>query len=453
MKKNLEEFNLFTEKLQYDLQNHSEIEESKSNGNDNKEISLIRAEELKHKIDDYLKAKSKIPKGLESTQAIIERQKNIMSILGATKEQWNDYKWQLKNRITDADLLAKILNLSSEEKEQIQKVGEVFRWAISPYYLSLIDPENPYDPIKLMSIPMLVELNDDDSDLDPMNEKHTNPAGSITRRYPDRLIINVTNECAMYCRHCQRRRNIGGTDHHVSREKLQESIDYIKENKEIRDVLITGGDAFSLSDEQLEWIIKQVSEIEHVDYIRLGTRIPITMPQRITDDLCNMLKKYHPIYVNTLFNHPMEVTEESKKACEKLVNAGIPMGNQAVLLNGVNNDKHVMKCLNQEILKIRVKPYYIFHGKHVKGTRHFNTSIDSGLEIMEYLRGYTSGMAIPSYIVNAPKGGGKTPLLPQYLLSKGNDYVMLRTWEGKVIKMEDKPACDMKSIIDEKYHK
>lgn len=416
--------------------------------NEETRVSLERADVLKHKIDDYMLARKSISRGLELEDVIQGRKKKILNILNGTEEDWNNYKWQLSNRITDVDTLSKILDLSEKEKQNINEVASKFRWAISPYYLSLIDPKDPYDPIKLLSIPMKVELNDDENDLDPMNEKYTNPAGCITRRYPDRLIINVTNECAMYCRHCQRRRNIGQTDSHNSKAMIQESIDYIRENEEIRDVLVTGGDSLTLKDDMLEWILSELKSISHVDYIRLGSRTLVTMPQRVTDDLCNMLKKYHPIYINTHFNHPMEITEESKKACEKLANAGVPLGNQAVLLNGINNDKFIMKSLNHELLKIRVKPYYIFQSKHVKGTRHFNTSVDSGIEIMEYLRGYTSGLAIPTYIINAPKGGGKTPILPQYLISKGTDYLMMRTWEGNVVKMEDHPAVDIKKVID-----
>ena len=413
------------------------------------EISLERASQLKSRIEDYMNIRKEIPKGLELKTEINERKEHILKVLGGTEENWNDYKWQLSNRITNVDTLSKILKLTKSEIEQIRKVEDQFRWAISPYYLSLIDPKDIVDPIKLMSIPSFVELEDEQYDLDPMGEEFTNPAGSITRRYPDRLIINVTNECAMYCRHCQRRRNIGQQDCHQSREVLQESIDYVRENEEIRDVLITGGDPLTLSDNMLEWIISELRKIPHVDYIRLGTRTLVTMPQRITDEFCEMIKKYHPIYINTHFNHPMEITEETKVACEKLANSGVPLGNQAVLLNGVNNDKFVMRCLNHELLKIRVKPYYIFHSKHVKGTKHFNTSIDDGMEIMEYLRGYTSGMAIPTYIINAPKGKGKTPLLPQYLISKGTDYIMIRTWEGEVIKVEDTPAVDIRSLIKE----
>ena len=412
-----------------------------------REISLQRAQELKSRIEDYLEARKTIPKGLEMQEKLQQRKQTILNVLGGTEENWRDYKWQLKNRIKDVDTLTKIINLTDDEKKAVKEVGENFRWSISPYYLSLIDPDKTFDPIKLMAMHSFMELEDTYTNLDPMNEEHTNPAGTITRRYPDRLIINVTNECAMYCRHCQRRRNIGTEDLATPRPKVQESIDYIAANPEIRDILITGGDPLTLSDSQLEWIISQLHAIPHVEYIRLGSRTPVTLPQRITDDLVNMLKKYHPIFLNSHFNHPMEVTEEAKEACEKLANNGVPLGNQAVLLNGINNDKYVMRCLNHELLKIRVKPYYLFHAKSVKGTRHFNTSIDDGLEIMEYLRGYTSGMSIPTYIVNAPGGKGKTPILPEYLISRGKNYFTIRTWEGEVLHHENHPTIDLKKAI------
>ncbi|MEG0129801.1 glutamate 2,3-aminomutase, partial [Clostridium sp.] len=380
-----------------------------------REISLERASTLKSRIDDFLNAKDSIKKGLDKNIASrIESQKEkIMKYFNATEEQWDDWKWQFSNRICDAETLSKLIDLSDREKEEIKKVEGEYRWAISPYYLSLID-EDKFNPVRLQAIPCGIEL-DGDGEIDPMGEEFTNPAGTITRRYPDRLIIYVTNECAMYCRHCQRRRKIGSEDNHSTKNAIKESIEYVRNNKEIRDVLITGGDSLALSDNNLEWIISELRSIEHVEIIRLGSRTLVTVPQRITDDLVNILKKYHPIYINTHFNHPLEITEESKKACEKLANAGIPLGNQAVLLNGINNDKYVMRVMNQELLKCRVRPYYIFHAKHVKGTTHFNTSVDDGLEIMEYLRGYTSGLAVPTYIVNAPNGKGKTPILPQYL--------------------------------------
>ncbi len=411
-----------------------------------RDISQKRAIELKEKIKEYLSKKEKIDKGLEKKEEILKRKKIILDVLNGTEEDWNDYKWQLKNRINKVDVLNKIISLSEDEKKILNDVSEKYRWGISPYYLSLMNFTKKYGPIRLMSIPLLNEIKDTYGMLDPMSEEYTNPAGCITRRYPDRLILNVTNECAMYCRFCQRRRNIGQQDKVKSKDIIDESIDYIKANEEIRDVLITGGDALTLNDQILEDIISRVRAIEHVEIIRIGTRTPVTMPQRITKELCDMFKKYHPMYINTHFNHPMEVTEEAKKACEMLSEAGIPLGNQAVLLNGINNSPHVMKCLNQELLKCRVKPYYIFHAKSIKGTSHFSTSIEDGLAIMNNLRGFTSGMAIPTYIVNAPKGKGKVPLNSNNIVEKGDGYVVIKTWEGEKLKIKNHNTINIKQV-------
>jgi glutamate 2,3-aminomutase len=359
-----------------------------------------------------------------------------MSVLGAKDEQWNDWRWQLRNRINSAHMLGKIIELTDEERREIEQVEKVYAWAVSPYYCSLMQ-QDMADPVRRMAIPSGEELNDETGKLDPMGEQLTNPAGTITRRYPDRLIVYITSECGAYCRFCQRRRNIGSRYGMNSRKVIQESIDYIRENTEIRDVLLTGGDPLTLKDEALEWILKSLREIPHVEIIRIGTRVPVYLPMRITDELCEMLKKYHPIYVNTHFNHPIEISVESKKGVEKLVNAGIPVGNQMVLLNGVNNDKYVVRKLNQELLKIRVRPYYIFHTKSVKGTSHFKCKLDEGLEIMEHLRGFTSGLAVPYYIVNAESGLGKVPMLPQTLVEKGDGYFTMRTWEGEIVRCEE----------------
>jgi glutamate 2,3-aminomutase len=420
------------------------------NENDKRKISLDRAEELKAKIKDYLEIKDTIPRGTSKEQEakILAKKENILSFFNATEENWKDWKWQLSHRISDVDNLAKIINLEPWEVDNIKKVQEKFRWSISPYYASLIDDENKLDPVKIQSIPTLLELAEE-GEADPMSEEFTNPAGAITRRYPDRLTINVTNQCAMYCRHCQRRRNIGSVDNHRSRQDLEESIEYIRNNPEIRDVLITGGDPLTFSDDMIDWLLGELNSIPTLDYIRIGTRTLVTMPQRISDNLLNIFKKYPPLYINTQFNHPLEITKESKEACEKLSNIGIPLGNQAVLLNGINNDKFVMRLLNQELLKCRVRPYYIFHAKHVIGTLHFNTSVNDGIEIMEYLRGYTSGMAIPTYIINAPSGNGKTPILPQYIISRGNKYVKIRTWEGKIFDYTDHCTQDLKKLLQD----
>ncbi|WP_350344938.1 glutamate 2,3-aminomutase [Proteinivorax tanatarense] len=401
-----------------------------------KAIAHERAEELKSKIEPYLEARESIPTGFKITEHYSAQKKKILDVLGGTVEDWDDWKWQIRNRISDVETLSRIINLTDKEKKEIKEAGKSNRWSVSPYYCALMSEEDYNCPVRLHSLPQMAEVTAVEGDADPMGEEFTSPAEGITRRYPDRLIINVTNQCAMYCRHCQRRRNIGEVDKNRTEEELKEAIDYIASNPEIRDVLITGGDALMLTDSTLDWLIGEIRKIEHVEIIRLGTRALVTVPQRITDELCRILDKYHPIYLNTQFNHPKEVTPQVKEATDKLAKAGVVMGNQAVLLNTINNDPHVMKKLNHELLKVRIRPYYIFHTKSVAGTGHFKTTVKEGLDIMEYLRGYTSGLAIPTYIVNAPKGYGKTPMLPNYLLDIKDDHIKLRTWENREMKYE-----------------
>lgn len=404
---------------------------------DNKrEISLKRAEELNDCIKDFLEFKEKFIEEKEERASMTSWHKNeLMSYFNATEEEWNDWHWQLKNRISSVNLLTKFINLSESQIKMFEDVSKKYRWAVTPYYLSLMDYSNMSDPINLLGLPTEAELNDQ-GELDPMNEEYTNPAPCITRRYPNRLIINVTSSCAAFCRHCQRRRRIGECDRIESEENIEAAINYIKETKEIRDVLITGGDPLMLPDELLENIISKVRAIPHVEIIRLGTRLPATMPQRITDKLCDMLKKYHPLFINIQFDHPYELTKEAVEACEKLAFAGIPLGNQMVFLRGINNDKYIVQLLNEGLLKARVKPYYIFHPKQVQGTKHFEIKVNEGLKIIEYLRGHTSGMAIPQYILNAPEGLGKIPLLPSYIEESNDMYVKLHTWENKEVRID-----------------
>ena len=397
-------------------------------------VSLNRAYELRNRIGDYLKDKNKIPGGYQMSAEIAVFRTKILNYFGASEENWHDWRWQMKHRISDATILEQICgSLDPDLVASINKVGCRFRWSISPYYAALVAVDKQGGPIWLQAVPSPLELKDAYGLEDPMAEEFTSPAPGITRRYPDRLIINVTNQCAMYCRHCQRRRNIGEVDNHRPRRVLEAALAYVRSNKEIRDVLLTGGDALMLSDGVLDWLLTELDRIEHVEIKRLGTRAIVTMPQRITPELCTMLAKHPPIYINTQFNHPLEVTPEVAEACDRLIRAGVVLGNQAVLLKGVNDHPHIMKKLNQELLKIRVRPYYIFHAKSVKGTCHFITSVDRGIEIMEKLRGYTSGLAVPTYIINAPKGYGKTPVLPQYLLARDDRQVTLCTWERRIM--------------------
>ncbi len=395
--------------------------------------ALERASELKENIDDYLEARGTIETGFSLEDKYQKNKELIMELLDAREEEWQDWHWQVENRISDEEKLSKIINLSDEEKNEISRVGSRYRWSVSPYYLSLMDRDDPECPIRKQSVPSILECTDDFGYDDPMEEEFNSPARGITRRYPDRLIINVTNQCAMYCRHCQRRRNIGEKDVPTSREVLEEALEYVRNNKELRDILLTGGDAFMLSNEEIDWILTELDKIPHVEIKRLGTRTLVTMPMRVDDGLCKILEKHSPVYVNSHFNHPKEVTRPVQEACLKLTRAGVPLGNQAVLLKDINNDPHVMKKLNQELLKVLIKPYYLFHAKRVKGTSHFRTPVEDGIEIMEKLRGYTSGIAIPTYIINAPKGYGKTPMLPEYLVSISSDNLTIRNWEKKIV--------------------
>ncbi|MGI6551187.1 MAG: glutamate 2,3-aminomutase [Syntrophomonadales bacterium] len=393
--------------------------------------ALNRAKELSLDAFSFIKAAETVETGVAAHNRAEARKQQILDFLGGSEQDWNDWRWQLKNRIRDAGILAEILGMGEVEKKRVEKVGKLFRWAISPYYLSLIPDDYRNNPIFRQAVPDIREL-DEGGSLDPMSEALTSPAPRVTRRYPDRLIINVTNQCAMFCRHCQRRRNIGEIDHHAQSGDISDAIAYVAENREIRDVLITGGDALLLNDQYLDWILGELDRIPHVEIKRIGTRTPVTLPQRVTSELCDVLRRYPPIYINTQFNHPLEVTPEARDACSRLAETGVVLGNQAVLLKGINDSPTVMKKLNHELLRIRVRPYYIFHAKDVRGTRHWQTSVRTGLNIMESLRGHTSGLAVPTYIVNAPGGYGKIPVMPNYILDMQDDRVTLRTWEGKV---------------------
>ncbi|HHX74234.1 MAG TPA: glutamate 2,3-aminomutase [Firmicutes bacterium] len=409
------------------------MEEKKWTEQEKRQLAQRRAAELKAQIEPYLQARTQIPDGFSAWDEIKKRQQAIYKHFNITDSEWQDWRWQVKQRITRTQTLAKLLSLSREEADVISTVGESYRWAVSPYYVSLINPQDPEDPVKKICIPQAAELMDETGTEDPMAEEFTSPVPAVTRRYPDRLIIKVTNQCAMYCRHCQRRRLIGEVDRATPREQLRQALDYVRKNEEIRDVLLTGGDALLLNDELLDWLLDELDAIPHVEIKRLGTRTLVTMPMRITDRLCKIIDRHGPVYINTQFNHPLEITPEVEAACHRLARTGAALGNQAVLLAGVNNDPHVMKKLNHMLLKCMIRPYYIFHAKAVKGTAHFRTKVEEGIAIMEQLRGYTSGLAIPTFIVNAPEGYGKTPMLPEYLVSHAPGKIMIRTWENRIL--------------------
>ncbi len=351
----------------------------------------------------------------------------------ATDEQWNDWKWQVRNRIETLEDLKKYVTLTPEEEEGVKKTLQTLRMAITPYYISLIDPNNPECPVRKQAVPTSKETYQSPADLlDPLHEDEDSPVPGLTHRYPDRVLLLITDMCSMYCRHCTRRRFAGQKDAESAVDRIDRAIEYIAKTPQVRDVLLSGGDALMVSDERLEYIISRLRQIPHVEIVRIGSRTPVVCPQRITDNLVNMLKKYHPIWLNTHFNHPQEVTKEAAEACAKLANAGIPLGNQTVLLRGVNDCVNTMKKLMHELVKMRVRPYYIYQCDLSMGIEHFRTPVSKGLEIIEGLRGHTSGYAVPTFVVDAPGGGGKTPVMPQYVVSQSPGRVVLRNFEGVI---------------------
>ncbi len=350
-----------------------------------------------------------------------------------TEEQWNDWKWQVRNRITKVEQLEKIIDMSREEREGVRRCLERFRMAITPYYCTLMDPSDPGCPIRAQAIPSLKELEDRGTgSMDPLHEEDESPVENLVHRYPDRVLFLVTRSCAAYCRHCTRRRMVGEEDFSISEEKLKKALDYIRGNRAVRDVLISGGDPLMMSDGYLEHIISSLRRIPHVEVIRIGTRAPVVLPMRITPELLNMLRKYHPIWINTHFNHPKEITAASAAACERIVDAGIPLGNQSVLLRGVNDSLPVLKELFTKLVKIRVRPYYLYQCDDVKGIGHFKTPVEKGMEIMRGLRGYISGFAVPAFVIDAPGGGGKIPVNPRYVIGMDHDRVVMVNYRGDI---------------------
>lgn len=350
-------------------------------------------------------------------------------------EYWNDWKWQYSHRITKVEQLEKVLTLSEKEKEEIAKCLESFRMAITPYYASLIDKNDPDDPIRKQCVPSIEETYFCENDMgDPLCEERDSPVPHIVHRYPDRVLLLSTLQCSMYCRHCTRRRIVGEEDRVINEKALKKAVEYIKDHAEIRDVLISGGDPLTMSTEKLESIISRLRAIDHVEIIRIGTRVPVVMPMRITTELTDMLKKYHPIWINTHFNHPKEITPEAVRACEAIVDAGIPLGNQSVLLKGINDNTETMKELLLRLVKARVRPYYLYQCDLSRGIGHFRTPVEKGIEIIHNLQGYISGFAVPKFVIDAPGGGGKIPVAYNYVIKSDDNEVVLENYCGKTYK-------------------
>ena len=348
-------------------------------------------------------------------------------------EEWYDWKWQFRNRITTVEQLEKVLPLGDKEKRDIFDCLKTFRMAITPYYASLMDPKDPMCPIRMQAVPSVLEKRVLPYEMaDPLNEEGDSPVRNIVHRYPDRVLFIVTHQCSMYCRHCTRRRMVGEEDRIITKAEVEEAVSYIERTPQIRDVLISGGDPLTMDDAVLEDIIARLRRIEHVEIIRIGTRVPVVMPMRITPALTFMLKKYQPIWINTHFNHPRELTPEAQKACAAIVDAGIPLGNQSVLLRGINDNADTMKELLLKLVKARVRPYYLYQCDLSRGIGHFRTRVEKGIEIMQSLTGTISGYAVPRFVIDAPSGGGKVPINPEYVVSMDDREVVMRNYEGKI---------------------
>lgn len=356
----------------------------------------------------------------------------------ASEEEWSDWHWQLRNRITKAEQLKLLLNLSQAEVEAIEVSKGRLATAITPYFAKLMSRTDSNCPIRRQAIPTMEEFHVSPHDLlDPCAEDEHSPVRGLVHRYPDRVLLLVTDKCAVYCRYCTRRRIVGSSEKCISEKELDQAIGYIQANKKIRDVLISGGDPLLLEDDHLESILAKVRKVPHVEIIRIGSRVPVTLPQRVTPSLVAMLKKYHPLWMSIHFSHPKEITKEVRKSCDMLAEAGIPLGSQTVLLRGINDRPSTMKRLMHELLKTRVRPYYIYQCDLAMGTEHFRTPIAVGINIIEKLRGHTTGYAVPSFVIDAPGGGGKIPVGPTYLISQDKGKMVLRNYQGKVFEYQE----------------
>ncbi|MCL2103057.1 MAG: KamA family radical SAM protein [Syntrophorhabdaceae bacterium] len=373
----------------------------------------------------------------------LKRQKETATADGflwpqATREQWNSYHWQLSNRITSIEELSGLRDFSAEERQRLSSVINLYRMGITPYYLTLMRFDDVDDPIARQAIPSSHEcFGIHGGEDDPLEEEKDMPVPGLTHRYPDRCLMVVTNFCSMYCRHCTRKRIWALGEAAKTEFELSKMFAYVKRHEEIRDVIISGGDPLTLPTQRLEFILKNLRKIPHVEIIRIGTRVPVVLPMRVDSELCSVLEKYGPIWLNTQFNHPREVTPEAKAACDRLLRAGVPVNNQTVLLKGINDHPEIIRKLNIELLRAKVRPYYLFQCDAVRGLEHFRTRLSKGIEIMEALRGHTSGLAIPSFVVDVPGGGGKIPIMPTYILAMGEERTVLRNYEGIIVSYEE----------------
>ncbi|MFV1994225.1 MAG: KamA family radical SAM protein [Verrucomicrobiales bacterium] len=359
---------------------------------------------------------------------------------GVSAEDWNDWGWQLRHRVTSLPGLEEHLNLSAPERSGVLLSGNKLAMAITPHFLNLIDRDDPDCPIRRQVVPRIEETRAEPQEMaDPCGEDENMPVPGLVHRYPDRVLFLVTDRCAAYCRYCTRSRVVSGAGEQSLETDFEEVYNYLEEHTEVRDVLLSGGDPLLFGDARLEKILRRLREIEHIEFIRIGSRVPIFLPQRITPELCEMLRNYHPLWMSVHVNHPRELTLEVREALERLADHGIPLGNQSVLMRGVNDDPLVMKTLVHKLLQCRVRPYYLYQMDLIQGSRHLRTSVRRGIEIIEELRGHTSGYAIPQYVIDAPGGGGKIPLNPNYVVRHTGERVILRNFEGRIFEYPEEP--------------
>ncbi len=376
----------------------------------------------------------------QEKNSLSKRSSEFLSIYfpEATEKDWLNYKWQLKNSVRNIGQLARFLTLTDNEIRPEEPIHNTLPLQITPYYLSLLDKDNPEQGLRKTMVPVLDEFRVSNGEIsDPLSEGNHSPVQNIVHRYPDRVLFLVTGFCSSYCRYCTRSHMVAKEKCHIGINQWEPGIEYIRQHPEVRDVLISGGDPLTMPDQHIEYLLRRLREIAHVEIIRIGTKVPAVLPQRITKSLVNIFKKYHPLYLSIHFTHPDELTLEVKEACEMLANAGIPLGSQTVLLKGINDNVETMKSLMQGLLKIRVRPYYLYQCDPILGSAHFRTPIEKGLEIIRGLRGHTTGYAVPQYVVDAPGGGGKIPLLPEYYQGREGNFVLLKNYEGKIYKYPD----------------
>lgn len=386
-------------------------------------------------IDEYFKSRIEREKVIVSERSVTFLQTHFPD---ATLKDWNNWHWQIRNSIRSIDQLSKFIRLSDSEIKPDGPNGQSLPLRISPYYLSLLNPDNPEQPLRKCVVPVFDEFIVHPSEAsDPLSEETDSPVPNIVHRYPDRVLFLVTGFCSTYCRYCTRTRMVAKDKCHIGVQAWEPGLNYIEQHKEIRDVLISGGDPLTMPDLHVEYLLARLRAIPHVEIIRIGTKVPVVLPQRITRPLVSMLRKYHPLYLSIHFTHSDELTPEVKEACEKLANSGIPLGSQTVLLKGVNDSVEAMKRLMQGLLKTRVRPYYLYQCDPVVGTSHFRTPVSKGLEIIRGLRGHTTGYAVPTYVVDAPGGGGKIPLLPDYTKGYDDDFLLLENYEGRTFRYPD----------------